>query len=63
MSTTCKRISAVLKSSKVALNDSINCVGKSEIKPTVSEKRIFFRSGIEFLLVTESKVANGLSAA
>ena len=47
----------------MALNDSINSVGKSEINPTVSENNIGPNSGSIFLLVTESRVANSLSAA
>jgi hypothetical protein len=33
-------MSADFNSSSVALNDSISCVGKSEINPTVSENKI-----------------------
>ena len=63
MSTTCRRRSAELKSSNVALNDSTNCVGKLEINPTVSENKICFSYRLLFFLVTESRVAKGLSAA
>ena len=62
-SATCKRRSADCSSSKVALKDSISSVGKSDIKPTVSENKIGPSSGSTFLLVTESSVANSLSAA
>jgi hypothetical protein len=52
-----------LSSSSVALNDSINCVGSSDIKPTVSENNIGPSSGSIFFLVTESRVAKSLSSA
>ena len=47
----------------MALKDSINSVGRSDMKPTVSENKIGPNSGSTFLLVTESSVANNLSAA
>ena len=59
----CNKRSAALSSSKVALKDSINWVGKSEIKPTVSENSIGPCFGSLFFLVTESNVANNLSSA
>ena len=56
-------MSADLSSSRVALKDSISCVGKSEINPTVSENKIGPWSGFVFFLVTESSVAKSLSSA
>ena len=58
MSTKWINKSADLRSSKVVLNDSINSVGISEIKPTVSVNKIALLPGLKFFLVTESKVAN-----
>ena len=63
ISTTCNNRSADFNSSKVALNDSISWVGKSEINPTVSENKIGPCRGFLFFLVTESRVAKSLSSA
>ena len=52
-----------MSSSNVALKDSISWVGKSEIKPTVSENNIGPYFGFLFFLVTESNVANSLFSA
>ena len=61
-STTCRSKSADFKSSRVALKDSINEVGRLDMNPTVSVYIIESEPGTRFFLVTVSKVANNLSA-
>ena len=50
-------------SSKVALNAAINCVGNSEMNPTVSDKIIFWPEGSSTSLIVGSNVANSISFA
>ena len=56
-------MSADLSSSKVALKDSMSCVGNSDINPTVSENKTGPWIGFLFFLVTESNVANNWFSA
>ena len=63
MSRTCNTRSASSTSSSVARNAATNCVGKSEINPTVSERMTFRPDGSSIPRIVGSSVANNISFA
>ena len=62
MSRTCRITSASTTSSSVARKAATSMVGRSEMKPTVSERMIFAPCGSAAARSVGSNVANSISA-